>query len=258
MTMYRMRQRELDPRRCWRRALELRRSLLDLADRHRETVFAVHTHTQRAQPTTVAHYLLAVIEQLERDAARLQARVRADQPEPARRLRHHRHGVSDRSAAHRGAARLLPARPATPTAASRRSTTCSRARRRPACCSSGLGRFVQDLLLWSHRRVRLPAARRRLRAVRAASCRRSATRSRSSTRAPSAARRSARRRRSSSTVHNTPFGDIVDTEDDLQPLVFSMFRDATRALKLVGRGDADGRLRCRRGSSARPPTAGRR
>jgi argininosuccinate lyase len=34
-------------------------------------------------------------------------------------------------------------------------------------------------------------------------------------------------------VHNTPFGDIVDTEDDLQPLVFSMFRDATRVVKLV-------------------------
>src|SRR5439155_2392225 len=34
-------------------------------------------------------------------------------------------------------------------------------------------------------------------------------------------------------VHNTPFGDIVDTEDDLQPLVFSMFRDAIRAVKLV-------------------------
>jgi argininosuccinate lyase len=34
-------------------------------------------------------------------------------------------------------------------------------------------------------------------------------------------------------VHNTPFGDIVDTEDDLQPLVFAMFRDATRAVKLV-------------------------
>lgn len=35
------------------------------------------------------------------------------------------------------------------------------------------------------------------------------------------------------TVHNTPFGDIVDTEDDLQPLVFSTFRDATRTVKLV-------------------------
>jgi len=34
-------------------------------------------------------------------------------------------------------------------------------------------------------------------------------------------------------VHNTPFGDIVDTEDDLQPLVFSMFNDAGRAVRLV-------------------------
>jgi argininosuccinate lyase len=35
-------------------------------------------------------------------------------------------------------------------------------------------------------------------------------------------------------VHNTPFGDIVDTEDDLQPLVASMFRDSLRAVTLVG------------------------
>src|ERR671920_197445 len=34
-------------------------------------------------------------------------------------------------------------------------------------------------------------------------------------------------------VHNTPFGDIVDTEDDLQPLVASMFRDAVRTVTLV-------------------------
>ena len=34
-------------------------------------------------------------------------------------------------------------------------------------------------------------------------------------------------------VHNTPFGDIVDTEDDLQPLVASMFRDALRTVTLV-------------------------
>jgi argininosuccinate lyase len=34
-------------------------------------------------------------------------------------------------------------------------------------------------------------------------------------------------------VHNTPFGDVVDTEDDLQPLVFATFRDATRVVKLV-------------------------
>ena len=34
-------------------------------------------------------------------------------------------------------------------------------------------------------------------------------------------------------VHNTPFGDIVDTEDDLQPLVAARFRDAGRTVKLV-------------------------
>ena len=72
MTMYRMQQRELilalvDG------AQRLRRTLLDLADRHREDVFAAHTHTQPAQPTTIAHYLMAVIEQLQRDGVRLRA-----------------------------------------------------------------------------------------------------------------------------------------------------------------------------------------
>jgi argininosuccinate lyase len=34
-------------------------------------------------------------------------------------------------------------------------------------------------------------------------------------------------------VHNTPFGDVVDTEDDLQPLVASGFTVASRAVELV-------------------------
>src|SRR6185437_10551967 len=33
-------------------------------------------------------------------------------------------------------------------------------------------------------------------------------------------------------LHNTPFGDINDAEDDLQPLVFSATGDAARALRL--------------------------
>ena len=67
MTMYRMRQREfvLD---VLEGTLDLRQTLLDVAIAHRETVFPAHTHTQPAQPTTVAHYLLAVVEQLEREA----------------------------------------------------------------------------------------------------------------------------------------------------------------------------------------------
>ena len=38
-------------------------------------------------------------------------------------------------------------------------------------------------------------------------------------------------------VHNTPFGDIVDTEDDLQPLVDGAYRDARRARDAGRRGD---------------------
>src|SRR5690348_12547654 len=72
MTMYRMRQREFILG-LLHASLDLRRSLLNLAAAHTGTIFAAHTHTQRAQPTTVAHYVLAVIEQLERDAERLEA-----------------------------------------------------------------------------------------------------------------------------------------------------------------------------------------
>src|SRR6188768_1772949 len=50
-----------------------REGLIAHASKHRETLFAAHTHTQPAQPTTLAHYLLAVIEQLERDGVRLRA-----------------------------------------------------------------------------------------------------------------------------------------------------------------------------------------
>src|SRR5215218_10464462 len=72
MTMYRMRQRE-HILALTEAVLELRGVLLDLAARHRETLFAAHTHTQPAQPTTIAHYVLGVIEQLERDTVRLRA-----------------------------------------------------------------------------------------------------------------------------------------------------------------------------------------
>jgi argininosuccinate lyase len=55
-------------------ALEaLRETLLRLIDEHVGTLMPGHTHTQPAQPTTLAHYLAATGQALERDAARLQA-----------------------------------------------------------------------------------------------------------------------------------------------------------------------------------------
>ena len=59
-------------------------------------------------------------------------------------------------------------------------------------------------------------------------------------------------------VHNTPFGDIVDIEDDLQPLVASMFRDARRAVSLVGGIAARRGVRRRASRVARRRRAARR
>ncbi len=58
---------------------DLRRTLLDTAAAHTETVMPGFTHLQHAQPTTLAHYLLAYEQAFSRDTARLrEAYVRVD------------------------------------------------------------------------------------------------------------------------------------------------------------------------------------
>ena len=132
MTMYRMRQREFIAG-ARRGACS---NLRERADRRwpiatSDTIFGAHTHTQPAQPTTIAHYLLAVIEQLERDTARLAAAY--DPPTAIRSARARSPAPAFRSIAIAPASCSgSTARPATPTAASPPSTTCSRACRRRA------------------------------------------------------------------------------------------------------------------------------
>jgi argininosuccinate lyase len=52
---------------------DLRATLLRLMTQHIRTLMPGHTHTQPAQPTTLAHYLASTAQALERDADRLQA-----------------------------------------------------------------------------------------------------------------------------------------------------------------------------------------
>jgi argininosuccinate lyase len=230
MTMYRMRQRELILG-LSAASLLLRRSLLDIADRHRDTIFAVHTHTQRAQPTTVAHYMLAVVEQLERDALRLKAAYERTNRNPLgacaitgtgfpidRELTSDLLGFHGPTGNTYGSIATVDYLLESTSAAS--------------VLLVGLGRFVQDLLLWSTAEFnylrlgdgyvqsssimpqkRNPVALEHARAI--------------------GSKALGEAQAILTTVHNTPFGDIVDTEDDLQPLVFAMFRDAMRAVKLV-------------------------
>lgn len=70
MTIYRLSAR-LRLMRAMARVIHLRRTLLDLAAREIDTVIVAYTHHQPAQPTTLAHYLTAVENNLARDSQRM-------------------------------------------------------------------------------------------------------------------------------------------------------------------------------------------
>jgi argininosuccinate lyase len=55
------------------KALKLREALIELTEEHKETVMIGYTHTQQAQPTTLSHYFNAMTDMLTRDLSRLQA-----------------------------------------------------------------------------------------------------------------------------------------------------------------------------------------
>jgi argininosuccinate lyase len=230
MTMYRMRQREMvlaliDG------TVTLRRVLLDLAARHTEDVFPAHTHTQPAQPSTIAHYLMAVVEQLERDTVRLRAAYATTNQNPLGACAITGTGFPiDRCRT----AVLLGFEGSTGNTYGSIATVdyLLESVSATAVLLVGLGRVVQDLLLWctsefGYLRLsegfvqcssimpqkRNPVALEHARAIGSKAVGQASA--------------------VVLAVHNTPFGDIVDTEDDLQPLVFTMFRDAARAVRLV-------------------------
>ncbi len=226
MTMYRMRQREMvlalaDG------TVGLRRALLDLAARHTEDVFPAHTHTQPAQPTTIAHYLMAVVEQLERDTVRLRAAYATTNQNPLGACAITGTGFPiDRCRT----TALLGFDGSTGNTYGSIATVDYLLESISAATVLlvGLGRVVQDLLLWCTTEVgylrlsdgfvqcssimpqkRNPVALEHARAIASKAVGQSAA--------------------VVLAVHNTPFGDIVDTEDDLQPLVSSMFRDGVQS-----------------------------
>jgi argininosuccinate lyase len=230
MTMYRMRLREFILS-LYEATLALRDALLDLAEKHRESVMAVHTHTQPAQPTTMAHYLLAVIEQLERNASRLKAAFQSTNLNPLGSCAITGTGFPiDRELT----SRLLGFEGPTGNTYGSIATVdyLLESASVVAVALAGLGRFVQDLLLWGTLEFgyvrfgdgfvqassimpqkRNPVAIEHARAI--------------------GSKAVGQAQAIVLAVHNTPFGDIVDTEDDLQPLVSSTFRDAVRAVGLV-------------------------
>ena len=230
MTMYRMRQREFVLA-VFRASLELRESLVGVAGQHLETIFPAHTHTQPAQPTTVAHYLLAVLEQLERDGRRLKQAFISVNRSPLGACAITGTGFPiDRWTT----SNLLGFDEPTGNTYGSIATVdyMLEALSATATLLVGLGRFLQDMLLWCTAEVgylRLPDGY--------VQCSSIMPQKRNPVALEHARALGSKALGQAlavfNAVHNTPFGDIVDTEDDLQPLVFNAFKDATRAMTLV-------------------------
>ena len=212
-------------------SLRLRATLLKIAQDHRAALMPAYTHNQPAQPTTLGHYMMAMIEVLERDAERIiscYARVNRN-PLGACAItttgfpidRH----VTEKLLGFRG---LVVNSYGAIAAVDYVAEACGVL----ATSMLSLGRFAQDMLLWStaefgflrlsdgyvqissimpQKRNPVPLEHTRILASRALTEAQAVLGS----------------------LHNTPFADMNDGEDSLQPLVALAFNDAQRALALL-------------------------
>jgi len=169
-------------------ALSLKEHLLLFAQEHTETVMIGYTHTQQAQPTTMAHYITAVADSLSRDIRRLISAYRTCNRSPMgaaalttsgfpisrermRQLLAFDELVENSYDAIGGADYLGETAAAVQVAA------------------INLGRTVQDMLQWCTQEfdvLKVADPYVQISSI-------------------------------LTMMHNTPFGDIVDTEDDMQP-----------------------------------------
>lgn len=209
---------------------QVRSTLMDLASSHVDTLIPAYTHTQPAQPTTLAHYLLAAVECFTRDDVRLRAAFATINRNPLgacaitttgfpidRTYTAELLGFEGLQLNSYGAIAAIDY--VTETAGV------------IATAMVSLGKLVQDLLLWCNpalNYLRLSAAWVQISSVMPQKRNPVAL---EHTRIL-ASKALAQAQGIFTTAHNSPFGDIVDSEDDLQPLVFSMTSDAQRALRL--------------------------
>jgi argininosuccinate lyase len=230
IALYRMRAR-VEALAILQGASEMRGVLLRLAREHADTLMPAYTHTQPAQPTTLGHYLLGYAEVLGRDEIRLRASFETINRSPLGACAITTTGFPiDRDyVAELLGFEGLQLNSYGAIAATDYLTELAGA---VAGTMASLGKFVQDLLLWCNpalgflrlndawvqissimpqKRNPVPLEHTRILASRALSEAQAVF----------------------TCVHNTPFGDINDSEDDIQPLVFTMTSSARRTLRLL-------------------------
>ncbi len=230
IALYRMKAR-METLEILRAVSALRQVLLKLGRKHEADLMPAYTHTQSAQPTTLGHYLMAYAEAVGRDETRLQAAFATINRSPlgACAITTTAFPIDRHYVAELLGFEDLQLNSFGAIAATDYLTELAGA---VATTMANLGKFTQDLLLWCNptlgflrltdawvqissimpqKRNPVPLEHTRILASRAL----------------------AEAQGVFTCVHNTPFGDINDSEDDIQPLVFTMTANAQRALKLL-------------------------
>lgn len=213
-----------------RSAMDLRKVFLDLAAEHHESLIPAYTHTQPAQPSTLAHLLLGMAENLGRDIKRLQ---RAFENMNLCPLGSGAITTTGFPINRERVAELLGFYG--PTVNSYASIASVDYFTEVLGATAGLlvniGKFAQEFLLMAMKEfdvIRLPdgyvqgssimpqkrnpVALEHIRAI--------------------GSKALGQTLGVFTSIHNTPFGDINDVEDDLQPLIYDALRDANRAVAL--------------------------
>ncbi|NEW09485.1 argininosuccinate lyase [Paenibacillus sp. SYP-B3998] len=211
--------------------LSLQISLIHTAEENRETLMIGYTHTQQAQPTTLAHYLVAVIDVLDRDIKRLQVAYANNNRSPmgAAALTTTGFNISrDRVRELLAFDELVENSYDAVAGVDYAGETAAAVQ----LAAINLGRFVQELLLWCTQEFD---------AIRVANPYVQVSSIMPQKRNPVSVEH-ARSLLSSivgnaqtvlTMIHNTPFGDIVDTEDDMQPYLWKSLETLDQVYRLL-------------------------
>ncbi|WP_284035875.1 argininosuccinate lyase [Neobacillus sp. 114] len=209
----------------------LSEAILEQSERHAETYMTAYTHTQPAQPTTLGNYFLAIYDVLQRDLKRLWSAFETVNQSPlgAAALATTGFPISrTRTAELLGFDRVIENSYDSIAGADYLLETATAI----MTCMVNTGRWIQDFLLY---------VTREFGAFRVADPYVQVSSIMPQKRNPVSVEHS-RSLASSSVgealaaiqmIHNTPFGDIVDTEDDLQPHLYKAFSKANRVMKLM-------------------------
>jgi argininosuccinate lyase len=206
-------------------------ALLEQINQHTETVITAYTHTQPAQPTTLAHYLTAILDVFLRDIKRLWSAYETVNRSPMGAAALSTTGfpinrsrvcellgfselVENSYDAIAGADYLIESA----TAVLSMMVNC--------------GRWIQDflqLVIREHNIIKVADPYVQISSIMPQK-RNPVSIEHSRSLASSSAGEALT---AIQMIHNTPFGDIVDTEDDLQPHLYKSYEKANRVIRLM-------------------------